>query len=181
MKHAVMCTEDGLIAAHGIVERKGEDHFEAFAGGPPGAYMSADVPFDVEIKRLDHYLFQIAGPTSLQVLEQAAGESLQDVRFLRFRDTRVNGIKTEVARIGMTGGLAYELHGPIEEGPTIYEAVFQAGKDLGIERLGCGAPISSITSKAASRRPREASSRQLLSSSGWRRCSARRYQALSIR
>ena len=35
MKHGVMCTEDGLIAAHGIIERKADDHFEFFAGGPP--------------------------------------------------------------------------------------------------------------------------------------------------
>ena len=96
------------------------------------------MPFDVEIKRLDHYLFQIAGPTALEVLEKATGESLRDVRFLRFRDTSISGIRTEIARIGMTGGLAYELHGPTEDGPAIYEAVFQAGQELGIERLGWG-------------------------------------------
>jgi glycine cleavage system aminomethyltransferase T len=138
MKHAVMCTEDGLIGAHGIVERKGEEHFESFAGGPPGAYLTAETPFEVELKRLDHYLFQIAGPTSLQVLEKATGESLRDVRFLHFRDTRIDGVKTEVARIGMTGGLAYELHGPVEEGPAIYDAVYRAGQAFGIERLGWG-------------------------------------------
>lgn len=138
MKHAVMCTEDGLIAAHGIIERKAEDHFESFAGGPPGAWMDANVPFDVRIERLNHYLFQIAGPTALQALEEAAGESLRDVRFLRFRDTRIAGLRTEIARIGMTGGLAYELHGPIEEGPAIYQAVYEAGQALGMERLGWG-------------------------------------------
>lgn len=36
--------------------------------------LAAEVPFDVEIERL-HYLFQIAGPTELQVLEKAAGEA----------------------------------------------------------------------------------------------------------
>jgi glycine cleavage system aminomethyltransferase T len=139
MKHAVMCSTDGLIAAHGIVERKAEDRFESFAGGPPGThFQGSGVPSDVDIERLDHYLFQIAGPTSLQVLERVTGESLRDVRFLHFRDTRINGVRTEVARIGMTGGLAYELHGPIEEGPAIYDAVFRAGQELGIERLGWG-------------------------------------------
>jgi glycine cleavage system aminomethyltransferase T len=137
MKHAVMCNEEGLIVAHGIIERKGEDHFESFAGGPPGM-TRATVPFNVEIKRLDHYLFQIAGPTSLQVLEKATGENLRDIRFLRFRESHVTGITTEVARIGMTGNLAYELHGPIEEGPAIYEAVYKAGREFGIQRLGWG-------------------------------------------
>jgi glycine cleavage system aminomethyltransferase T len=138
MKHGVMLTEDGLIAAHGIIERKGDHHFESFAGGPPGAHQSIAVPADVEIERLNHYLFQIAGPTALQVLERATGESLRDVRFLRFRDTRINGVRTEIGRIGMTGGLAYELHGPLDDGPAIYDAIYRAGQDLGIERLGWG-------------------------------------------
>jgi glycine cleavage system aminomethyltransferase T len=138
MKHGVMCNEDGLIVAHGIIERKGEDHFESYAGGPPGANPRTEVPFNVEIKKLDYYLFQIAGPTSLQVLEKVTGESLRSIGFLRFRDTRINGIRTEVGRIGMTGNLAYELHGPIEEGPAIYDAVYRAGEEFGIERLGWG-------------------------------------------
>ena len=36
----------------------------------------------------------------------------------------------------MSGNLAYELRGPLEDGPEIYDAVFGAGKDLGIQRLG---------------------------------------------
>jgi len=36
------------------------------------------------------------------------------------------------------GNLAYELHGPIEDGPMIYAAVYEAGKEFGIERLGWG-------------------------------------------
>ena len=151
MKHGVMCTDDGLIAAHGIIERKGEDHFESIAGGPPAEVRITKVPFDVEIKRLDYYLFQIAGPTSLQVLEKVTGESLRDVGFLRFRDTRINGIRCEVGRIGMTGDLAYELHGPIEDGPAIYEAVYQAGQDSASSGLA-GAPISATISRAAFRR-----------------------------
>lgn len=138
MKHGVMLTEDGLIAAHGIIERKGDEHFESFAGGPPGTEQNFPALDNVRIERRNHYLFQIAGPTSLQVLEKATGESLGDVRFLRFRDTRINGIRTEIGRLGMTGGLAFELHGPMEDGPAVYDAVYRAGQDLGIERLGWG-------------------------------------------
>ena len=38
----------------------------------------------------------------------------------------------------MSGKLAYELHGPIEDGPKIYDAVYRAGREFGIERLGWG-------------------------------------------
>src|SRR6516164_1814051 len=66
MKHAVMCTEAGLIAAHGIVERKAEDHFELFASFPWPLVRLAASPFkQVEMQMRDDYLFQIAGPRSL--------------------------------------------------------------------------------------------------------------------
>lgn len=137
MKHAVMCNEDGVIAAHGIIQRQAEDVFHTFAGAPPGARAS-DAPSDVKIDYLPNYLFQIAGPKALALLEKVTGESLGDIRFLHFRDSSIDGMKTEVARIGMSGNLAYELHGPASEGPAIYDAVFKAGAEFGIERLGWG-------------------------------------------
>jgi glycine cleavage system aminomethyltransferase T len=138
MKHGVMCDEAGLITAHGIIERKADDEFLSFAGGPPGPMVPPELPSGVRIERLDQYLFQIAGPTSLRVLEKVTGENLRDIGFLRFRDSTINGTRTEVGRIGMSGNLAYELHGTIDDGPAIYDAVYQAGKEFGIERLGWG-------------------------------------------
>lgn len=138
MKHGVMCNEEGLITAHGIIERVTEDNFLSFAGGPPGASARNAEGFEVEIEMLSWYLFQIAGPTSLQVLEKVTGESLHDLKFLHFRQTSIEGIPCEIARLGMTGGLAYELHGPIEDAATIYDAVYQSGQEFGIQRLGWG-------------------------------------------
>ena len=46
------------------------------------------------------------------MLEKVTGESLRDIRFLRFRESQINGTRVEVARIGMTGNLAYELSRP---------------------------------------------------------------------
>src|SRR6516164_1231683 len=138
MKHAVMCDENGLIGAHGILERKAEDEFEFFAAPPWPLQKLAGTSYRVEAHRRTDYLFQIAGPTSLKTLEKVTGESLRDVRFLHFRNSHIGSTKVEVARIGMTGSLAYELHGPIEDGPAIYDAVYQAGQEYGIERLGWG-------------------------------------------
>jgi len=138
MKHAVMCNEAGLIGAHGILERKAEDHFELFATFPWPLQRLAGTSYKVEAQMRNNYLFQIAGPTSLATLEKATGESLKDIRFLRFRDSKIEGTTVEVGRIGMTGNLAYELHGPMEDAPKIYDAVYRAGQEFGIERLGWG-------------------------------------------
>lgn len=144
MKHGVMCSENGLVAAHDIIERKGEDHFESFEGGPPGLLFSPEPPFDVEMKCRDNYVFQIAGLTSLHVLEKATCGSLRDVGFLHFREISINGVRTEIARIAMAGGLAYELHGPVEDAPAIYQAVFQAGQLTDGAAQGCPAAIPLI-------------------------------------
>jgi glycine cleavage system aminomethyltransferase T len=138
MKHAVMCDETGLIASHGILERKASDEFELWAAPPWPMMKLPGSGYEVEAQMRNNYLFQVAGPTSLKTLEKVTGESLRDIGFLRFRDSQIDGVKVEVARIGMTGGLAYELHGPIEDGPKVYDAVYQAGLEFGIERLGWG-------------------------------------------
>jgi glycine cleavage system aminomethyltransferase T len=138
MKHGVFCNEEGLIATHGIIERRAEDEFCFFAGGPWPIMKLAETSYDAKAEMRNEYLFQIAGPKSLQVLEKVTGESLRDIRFLRFREAHIHGTRTEVARIGMSGNLAYELHGQIDDGPAIYDAVYQAGREFGIERLGWG-------------------------------------------
>ena len=135
-KHAIMLTDEGLVAAHALVQRDAEDRYRMFAVPPWALYQATRSQFDVQFAVDDIYLFQIAGPTSLQTLERATGENLHDVGFLGFRPTSVDGKATEICRIGMSGTLAYELRGPIAEGPEVYDAVLRAGADLGIQRLG---------------------------------------------
>ena len=90
-KHAIMLTDEGLIAAHALVQRDAEDRFRMFAVPPWAIYQATKSPLDVQFAVDEIYLFQIAGPTSLQTLERATGEDLRDIEFLRFRPTSVNG------------------------------------------------------------------------------------------
>ena len=137
MKHAVMCSDSGLIAQHAILQRNGTEEFRLFAGGLPWSeYLAAASRFDVRVRHVPGYLHQVAGPHSLATLERATGESLRDIEFLRFRHARIDGLSVEIGRIGMSGNLAFEVRGPLEEGPAVYDAIFEAGRDFGIQRLG---------------------------------------------
>jgi glycine cleavage system aminomethyltransferase T len=144
MKHCVQCNEEGLMDLHGIVERLAEDHFTSYAGGPSSIGDPQLKSFDVKLERLDWYLFQIAGPTSLALIEKLTGENLHDLKFLYQRNSKVLGkylasgrdITVEIARIGMARNLAYEFHGPMAEAAEVYDSVFKAGEEFGIERLG---------------------------------------------
>ena len=137
MKHSIYCNDEGLITAHAILQRNDEHEYRFYAGQPwPHYKLVTSNDFDVQMTPTPSYLTQVAGPTSLETLERATGESLRDIGFLRFRTATINGKTVEVGRIGMSGNLAYELRGPLEDGPEIYDAVFRAGQDLGIQRLG---------------------------------------------
>jgi glycine cleavage system aminomethyltransferase T len=137
-KHLVQCNKDGLIATHGLTHRDSETRFRQFSSSPQGVFMQIKSDMDVKFSTRKIFIFQFAGPKSLQALEKATGESLRDVEFLAARSTRIPGIpaEIEVTRIGMAGTLAYELRGAAEHGPAVYDAVYQAGKPLGMKRLG---------------------------------------------
>lgn len=137
-KHLVQCDENGLITNHGLVNRDSETQFRMFASNPVPILDQIQPGMNVGFHMHQGFVFQFSGPKSLQILEMATGESLRDVAFLQARRTRIPGIpvEIEISRIGMSGTLAYELRGPAEHGPAVYDAVYQTGKPLGMKRLG---------------------------------------------
>jgi glycine cleavage system aminomethyltransferase T len=135
-KHGVACDENGLIAGHGVIQRTAPDEYHVYVAGTWTLYAHANTNLDVEQVLLDRFLFQVAGPTAIDTLEAAAGESLRDIGFLRYRQVNIAGHSVQIMRLGMAGTLAYELHGPTAIGPEVFEAVYRAGQPFGIERLG---------------------------------------------
>lgn len=136
MRHAVMCNEKGLIASHGILQRYEDGHYLHFAAGPWPYYMALQGKFVVDVQWIDMFVHQVAGPRSREALERVTGEDLGDIAFLRYRRAVIAGRSVEIGRIGMSGNLAYEVRGSIEDGAPVYDAIYQANRDIGIERLG---------------------------------------------
>lgn len=137
MKHAILCTEKGLIAQHAILQRNGDEEFRLYAGGFPWAeYLAAKSKLDVRVRQVPGFIHQVAGPQSLATLEKATGEPLRDIAFLRTRAARIDGIDVEIGRIGMAGNLAFEVRGALQDGPTVYDHIYRSGRSFGIERLG---------------------------------------------
>ncbi|MEU9448978.1 hypothetical protein [Streptomyces sp. NPDC048277] len=138
-RHAIMTDELGRVAAHGMLLRLAEDDFITYWLSPYLTYRLSHRPdLDVTAEDLTGrvFLFQLSGPRSLEVLEGAAQENLHDVRFLRHRTATIAGTEVRVIRIGMSGTLAYEVHGPVEQAIPVYEALMAAGEEYGIRRMG---------------------------------------------
>src|SRR5205823_1991794 len=90
--------------------------------------------YDVEIEDLDWTNYQVQGPNSLYVLERVSGESLRDVGFMRSKTIRIAGHEVLALRQGMSGEIGFELQTPMENGPEVYDAILEAGRDYGIRR-----------------------------------------------
>jgi len=139
-KHIILCNDAGKIVGEGILMRRAADDF-LFTSGPGvlwaeyqfrrGRWNAAGTQIGPR-----QFIFQLQGPNSLFVLESATGDDLRDIGFMRFRDTRIGNKQFAVLRQGMAGELGYELHGPSEHGPEIYNALLDAGQAFGIRRLG---------------------------------------------
>lgn len=139
-KHLVMLSDDGLIANHALAVRDAEHRFRTLASPPWPMFQQHKFDFDVKVEVNEVFVLQVAGPSSLQILEVLLGRHLRDVSFLDVVATKIPGldidVELELSRIGMAGTLAYEIRGPLDAGAAVYEAVYQAGKPLGIKRLG---------------------------------------------
>ncbi|GEA17029.1 hypothetical protein [Moorella sp. E306M] len=137
-KHVIMCNEEGYIVIHGAALRLAEDEVLTFWLWPYIEFALKQGNYDVVGENLTGkvFLYQLGGPRSLEVVEAAAGEDLHDIKFLRFKNTRIDGREVMVYRIGMCGTLAYEVHGKVEDAIPVYNALLKAGEPFGITKLG---------------------------------------------
>jgi glycine cleavage system aminomethyltransferase T len=137
LKHAIMCNDRGLVTAHGVLMRVGDDDFLSYFLAPYAAYKFYSGAYDAQAEWVnDMFMLQVAGPRSLEVLEVAAGECLHDIRFGHHRAATIAGVNVRIARLGMAGTLAYEVHGPAADALALYDAILAAGGPFGIVKIG---------------------------------------------
>lgn len=139
-KHAVFCNEHGNIMGEGILVREREDSIYLTSGfaAPWAQYLIERGEYDVEVTDIttELTLQQVQGPNSLALLEEATGENLRDIRFMRFRTASIDGMEVGILRQGMAGEIGYELHGKWEDGSAVYSRIWELGQKYGIRRLG---------------------------------------------
>jgi glycine cleavage system aminomethyltransferase T len=137
LKHAIMCTEQGLVMAHGVLMRVADDDFISYFLAPYAAYRLYSGNYQATGEWItDRFLLQLGGPRSLEVLEAASRECLHDIEFGHHRLAAIEGIEVRVSRMGMAGTLAYEVHGPATQATTLYNAIWEAGQAFGLLKLG---------------------------------------------
>ena len=87
--------------------------------------------------------FQIAGPNAREVLQACTRSDISDMRFMDVRRLTVGMADCIVQRVSYTGDLGYEIYCDLAENQrALWEALWSAGKDLGMKPFGMRAMMS---------------------------------------
>jgi glycine cleavage system aminomethyltransferase T len=131
-KHMLICNDDGYILADGLFMRIAENHYRAYWLAPVLDFYLRASGMDVEgTWVIDEYFFQVDGPKSLEVLEKVTGADLHDLKFGQNKTVQLAGADMRVQRLGMSGALAYEVHGHSSVAAEVYRLLRE-----GVEAVG---------------------------------------------
>lgn len=82
----------------------------------------------------------IQGPLALKAMQKLTKASVEDMEYYTFKVIEFAGIKDVIfSTTGYTGAGGCEIYVRNEEGPKLWEAVFDAGREFGIRPVGLGA------------------------------------------
>ena len=137
-KRGIMLDEEGRNMMDGMLLKTGENECTCYWLDPWVEYCVETCGMDVQGENLTEkvFLFQLGGPTSLQILEAASGENLHDIKFIHHRMAHIAGAEVRILRMGMAGSLGYEVHGNIEDSHKVWNRIWEAGKKYGLRHLG---------------------------------------------
>lgn len=136
-RHGLICNDKGQILATGVISKIADHRYRTYFMNPILAYYVATSGLDVQAESFHEYFFQIDGPKSLEILEKATGCDLHDLKFARNKVVQINGTDMLVHRLGMSGSLAYEVHGDIANAEMVFGTLKEVGKEYGMRLLGC--------------------------------------------
>jgi vanillate/3-O-methylgallate O-demethylase len=140
-RHGVICREDGILMVDGVILRTAEDDFITYWLAPYLSYLLEVVEkgkYDCVGEDLSsqEFFYQVAGPRSLEILEQACEEDLHDIPFLGHRLSHICGHEVRILRLGMAANLSYEVHGDVSYCAEVYDHLWECGKPYGMLKIG---------------------------------------------
>ena len=151
IRYGVMCGEDGVIFDDGVTARLGDDRFymTTTSGGAGRVWnwldewlQTAFPEWDVRLTAVsDGYAaMNVAGPMSRSLLARIVHDvdlSSEVFGYMQARQATVAGVPDCILlRIGFTGELSFEVHVPAGYGLHVWQAVLDAGRDLGVAPFG---------------------------------------------
>lgn len=151
VRYGAMMSEDGVVMDDGVTAHLAEDHYlmTTTTGGAGRVWdwieewlqtFHPEWQVNATPVTTAYTSINIAGPharTLLSRLTEGVDLSAEAFKFMQVRTGTVAGVDNSILwRIGFTGELSYEIHVPSAYGLHVWEALLQAGKDLGVGPFG---------------------------------------------
>ena len=145
-QYSAMCYNDGGIVDDLLVYKLNENEYMLVVNASniekDFNWIKENNKFGANLtNESDEYsLIAVQGPNSRKVLEKISDKPI-DLEFYHFFNAKINGIDMIVSRTGYTGELGFELYfkGDEEIAAQLWNAIFEAGKEFGIQPAGLGA------------------------------------------
>lgn len=88
----------------------------------------------------DYALLAVQGPKAAEALQSLTSVNLSEVKYYTFAQGEFAGLDNVIlSATGYTGSGGFELYIPTQHAEAVWDAVFEAGADFGIEPIGLGA------------------------------------------
>jgi len=138
--YVVWCTDEGRVVDDGTVFRLAADEFMLTCGSPCNAWlrMAAFGFSDITVTDLSDEIaaLSLQGPTSCAVLKKMGLQGIEKAKPFDILHFPFHGDTLMVSRTGFTGDLGYELWISPPLALNLWDELYAAGADYGIQPFG---------------------------------------------
>ena len=138
--YTVLVREDGKVVQDPLITRVSEDVYMITTDEIESWLRDVAEAgrFDVLIEdiRTRICLMSIQGPNSTALMNDAAGQSMENLRFSRLQATEIAGIPCEILRQGFTGEVGYEIYVEAARTNDLIAHLVEVGGKHGLGFLG---------------------------------------------
>ncbi|MEQ0558255.1 aminomethyltransferase family protein [Amycolatopsis sp. NEAU-NG30] len=149
--YGVVVDADGMMLDDVTVAVRAADHVVVTGGNPATQEsLAAYAPSGTTVteRREEFAVLTLQGPRSRDVLQRLTEVEVSNAAFPYYTflpEIPVAGISAQVSRLGFTAELGYEVQVQRGQALALWDAVFEAGADLGIRAFGAMALLTCRT------------------------------------
>ncbi len=133
------CDDEGKVIDDGTIARLDEVTYRMTSAEPSLRWLSMNaINLDVNITEVTDQIaaLSLQGPYARDVLNRCCEQTLDGLKYFRWKENRLGGRPITISRTGYTGDMGYELWIAAEDALAIWDNLMEAGRDHGITPCG---------------------------------------------